>query len=51
MPLTVGLLQMQTGYKIYWGALMAGGIYLTLPTFVIALLFQKYLLKGMRTGY
>ena len=51
MPLTVGLLQMQTGYKIYWGALMAGGIYLTLPTFIIALLFQKYLLKGMRTGY
>ena len=51
MPLTVGLLQMQTGYKIYWGALMAGGIYLTLPTFVIALLFQKYLLKGLRTGY
>lgn len=51
MPLTVGLLQMQTGYKIYWGALMAGGIYLTLPTFILALLFQKYLLRGMRTGY
>jgi ABC-type glycerol-3-phosphate transport system permease component len=51
MPLTVGLMQMQTGYKIYWGAMMSGGIYLTLPTFLLALIFQKYLVKGMRAGY
>lgn len=51
MPLTVGLMQMQTGYKIYWGSMMAGGIYLTLPTFLLALIFQKYLVKGMRAGY
>lgn len=51
MPLTVGLMQMQTGYKIYWGPMMAGGIYLTLPTFLLALIFQKYLVKGMRAGY
>jgi len=25
MPLTAGLMQMQTGYKIYWGPMMAGG--------------------------
>ncbi|HEX2979150.1 MAG TPA: carbohydrate ABC transporter permease [Anaerolineaceae bacterium] len=29
MPLTAGLMQMQTGYKIYWGAMMAGGLYLS----------------------
>ena len=51
MPLTAGLMQMQTGYKIYWGAMMAGGIYLTLPTFLLALVFQKYLVKGMRAGF
>ncbi len=51
MPLTAGLMQMQTGYKIYWGAMMAGGIYLTLPTFLLALVFQNYLVKGMRAGY
>jgi len=50
-PLTSELLQMQTGYKIYWGALMAGGIYLTLPTFVLSFALQKYLTKGMRLGY
>jgi ABC-type glycerol-3-phosphate transport system permease component len=51
MPLTVGLLQMQTGYKIYWGPLMAGGVYLTLPTFLLAFALQRYLLRGLRLGY
>lgn len=51
MPLTAGLMQMQTGYKIYWGAMMAGGLYLSLPTFLLALIFQKYLIRGLRAGY
>lgn len=50
-PLTSGLLAMQTGYKIYWGSLMAGGVYLMLPTLLLATLFQRYLLRGMRLGY
>jgi ABC-type glycerol-3-phosphate transport system permease component len=28
--LPAGIMQMQTGFKIYWGALMAGGLYLTI---------------------
>ncbi len=48
MPLTAGLMQMQTGYKIYWGPLMAGGIYLSLPTMILAFFFQKSLVKGLR---
>lgn len=51
MPLTSGLLQMQTGYRIYWGELMAGGFYLTVPALVISLAMQKYLLRGMRMGF
>jgi ABC-type glycerol-3-phosphate transport system permease component len=50
-PLTSGLLQMQTGYKIYWGSLMAGGVYLTLPTLILSFALQKYLIQGMRLGY
>ncbi len=50
-PLTAGLLQMQTGYKIYWGALMAGSVYLTLPTVVLSFALQRYLIRGMRLGY
>jgi ABC-type glycerol-3-phosphate transport system permease component len=50
-PLTSGLLQMQTGYKIYWGSLMAGGVYLTLPTLILSFALQKYLIRGMRLGY
>lgn len=51
MPLTSSLMQMQTGYKIYWGELMAGGLVLTLPALVVALALQNYLLSGMRLGY
>ncbi len=51
MPLTSSLLQMQTGYKIYWGELMAGGILLTLPAVILCFALQRYLLRGLRTGY
>ena len=51
MPLTVGLMQMQTGYEIYWGPMMAGGIYLTLPTFLLAFALQKHLIRGVRLGF
>lgn len=51
MPLTSSMLQMQTGYKIYWGELMAGGLLLTLPPMVLCFVLQKYLLQGMRSGY
>jgi ABC-type glycerol-3-phosphate transport system permease component len=50
-PLTSGLLQMQTGYKIYWGSLMAGGVYITLPTLALSFALQRYLIQGMRLGY
>ena len=50
-PLTSGLLQMQTGYKIYWGSLVAGGVYLTLPTLLLSFALQKYLIQGLRLGY
>ena len=49
--LTAGIVQMQTGFKIYWGALMAGGLYLTLPSFVIAIAMQKSLTRGLRTTF
>jgi len=51
MPLTVGLMMMQTGYKIYWGPMMAGGIYLTLPTFILSFGLQRYLVQGMRVSF
>lgn len=50
-PLTSALLSMQTGYKIYWGELMAGGIFLTLPAVILCFALQRYLIRGLRTGY
>lgn len=49
--LPAGILQMQTGFRIYWGALMSGGLYLTLPTFLIAFLAQRYLTRGLRASF
>ena len=49
--LAAGIIQMQTGFKIYWGALMSGGLYLTLPTFLIAFLAQRYLTRGIRASF
>ena len=49
--LAAGVMQMQTGFKIYWGALMSGGLYLTLPTFLIAFLAQRYLTRGIRASF
>jgi ABC-type glycerol-3-phosphate transport system permease component len=49
--LTAGIIQMQTGFKIYWGALMSGGLYLTLPTFLIAFIAQRYLSRGLRMSF
>lgn len=48
--LPAGIMQMQTGFKIYWGALMSGGLYLTLPTFLIAVFAQKFLVRGVRVS-
>jgi ABC-type glycerol-3-phosphate transport system permease component len=50
-PLTSALLSMQTGYKIYWGELMAGGIFLTLPAVILCFALQRYLVRGLRAGY
>jgi ABC-type glycerol-3-phosphate transport system permease component len=49
--LTAGMLQMETGYKIYWGALMSGGLYLTIPVFIAAFVMQKYLTGGLRATW
>ena len=49
--LAAGIIQMQTGFKIYWGALMSGGLYMTLPTFLIAFFAQRYLTRGLRASF
>jgi len=49
--LPAGLIQMQTGFRIYWGALMSGGLYLTLPTFLLAFVAQRYLTRGIRASF
>ena len=49
-PATVAISMMITGYKIYWGDLMAGGTFLSIPIVLITLLLQKYFVKGLTMG-
>jgi len=50
MPVTVAVANMNTGFKIYWGAMMAGGTILSIPILLITLTFQKYFIRGISTG-
>jgi len=50
MPVTVAIANMNTGFKIYWGAMMAGGTILSIPILLITLTFQKYFIRGISMG-
>ena len=50
MPATVAIANMDTGYKVYWGAMMSGGTFLSVPILIIAFAFQKYFVRGISAG-
>jgi len=49
-PATVAISMMITPYRIYWGNLMAGGTFLSIPIVLLTLLLQKYFVKGLILG-
>jgi len=44
----VQISMMTTEYKVWWGALAASGIYWSTPIIIIALLFNKWMTRGLR---
>lgn len=50
MPGTVAIANMDTEYKIYWGAMMSGGIVLSIPILIITFILQRYFVKGITIG-
>lgn len=50
MPGTVAIANMNTEYKIYWGAMMSGGIVLSIPILIIAFILQRHFVKGITMG-
>jgi len=50
MPATVAIANMDTQYKIYWGAMMSGGIVFSIPILLITFIFQRYFIKGITIG-
>ena len=47
---SVGIASMNTAYKVYWGAMMAGGTVMSVPVIIIAFILQKYFVKGITMG-
>ena len=50
MPVTVAIANMDTGFKVYWGAMMAGGTVLSIPILLVTFIFQKYFVRGISIG-
>jgi len=50
MPATVAIATMDTGFKVYWGAMLSGGTVLCIPIVIITLLLQRFYIKGITMG-
>ncbi|MGH9862288.1 MAG: carbohydrate ABC transporter permease [Candidatus Acidiferrales bacterium] len=50
MTLPVGIANQVTQYEIRWGAMSAAGVMAMIPLFVVALLVQRHLVRGLSYG-
>ena len=46
----VGLKSMIGKYSVPWGTLMAGGVMAMLPTSIMFVFMQKYIVEGLTSG-
>ena len=46
----VGLKSLIGKYSVQWGALMAGGVLALLPTAIMFMFVQRYVVEGMTAG-
>ena len=50
MPITMGILQAMTFDQIKWGLMAAAAIFSAIPGIIIAIFFQKFLVRGLTLG-
>lgn len=50
MPITMGILQAMTFDQIKWGLMAAAAIFSAIPGIIIAVFFQKFLVRGLTLG-
>lgn len=48
--LTIGIAGYVTSFQTFWGAMSATGILFMIPAFILAIIFQKDLVKGLTAG-
>jgi multiple sugar transport system permease protein len=49
-PVTVGLLSFMGTNEVQWGLMAAATIVAVLPLFILALLVQRYMIRGLTFG-
>lgn len=50
MPVTVGMLSFQTYVKVQWNLMAGAALVAALPPLILALFFQRYLVRGLTLG-
>jgi len=50
MPVTVGMLSFQIYSKVQWNLMAVGAVIACLPPLILAVFFQKYLVRGLTLG-
>lgn len=50
MPITMGILQAMTFDQIKWGLMAAAAVFSAIPGIVIAVFFQRFLVRGLTMG-
>jgi multiple sugar transport system permease protein len=50
VTLPVGISSFITVEQIFWGPLLASAVFAALPPMILALIFQKYMVRGLTFG-
>jgi len=48
MPIGIG--ELKSGVGVYWGRVMAGGIFVILPMVIFGIIVRRYIVKGLTMG-
>lgn len=49
-PVSLAVMEFMGRYSYDWGAIMASGVLLMIPTLIIGIVFQRYMIQGMTAG-
>ncbi len=49
-PVTVGIASLVGQYRVYWNELMAASVVASIPTILLCIFLERYLVRGLTLG-